>query len=214
MRLTDMWSIAWRAILALVVLLAGGLGAFLAGLGAQPLSWFLAPASLAAVAIVTAWVLWFGRSSSERVLAALGAAGVAMILGVLVWAASPVGHQVLARELEAIELPAGAELVEQHESGGVLCFDSCPTLSRTYLLEGDPQEVADRMTHHLRTSRFDIARSGPDGTFFSNGSDEDIHLTVDVAPAYRHPATERHPHPDRLPGMTRITITAIGQQPF
>lgn len=214
MRVADVWSIAWRAVVTTVTLLASGLGAFLVGLGAQPLSWLLAPACLAAVAIVTAGLLWLGRSGSERVLAALVAAGAAMVVGVLVWAASPVGHLVLARELEAIELPAGAELVEQHESGGVVCFDSCPTLSRTYRLAGDPHEVADRMERHLRDSPFAVTRGGADGTFFSNGSDEDIHLSVDVAPAHRRPPTERHPHPDRLPGIVQITITASAQQPF
>lgn len=214
MPIADVWSIAWRTILTLVVLFAGGLAAFLAGLGAQPLSWLLAPAALAVVALATVRILWLARGGRERSVATLVAAGVGLVLGLLVWSASPVGHQVLGRAVDEIELPAGAELVDQHESGGVLCFDSCPTLSRTYRVGGEPREVADRMARALRASRFRATRSGPDGTFFSNGSDGEIHLMVDIAPAYRRPATEQHPDPARLPGMTQITITATGQAPY
>lgn len=214
MGLVDVWSLLWRAALALVFVLFAGIASFLTGLGAQPLSWLLAPVSLAAFGAGLAWLTWLGRSPRERFVAVAIATSVATMLGVVVWAASPAGPRVLARQIEQIELPAGARLVDEHHSGNVLCFDYCPSVSRTYRVEGDPQQIADRMERSLEASGSRAARIAPGETLFATGTDGDFHLTVDIGPAYRHPVSEHHPDPEPIPGVTEITITVTAQQPF
>lgn len=214
MGLVDVWSLLWRTALALMIVLFGGIASFLTGLGAQPLSWLLAPASLAAFGAGLAWITWLGRSPRERIVAVAIAASLATMLGIVVWAASPAGPRLLARQIEQIELPAGARLVDEHHSGNVLCFDYCPSTSRTYRVEGDPQQIADRMERSLEASGSRAARIAPGETFFATGTDRDFHLTVDIRPAYRHPVTEHHPDPERISGVTEITITVTAQEPF
>lgn len=214
MGVVNVWSLAWRTVLALVVLLIGGLTCFLVGLGAQPWSWLLAPASLAVFGAATGWIIWLGHSRRERVVAAAIAASLAAILGVVVWAASPAGPRLLARQIQQIELPAGARLVDEHHSGGVLCFDYCPSVSRTYRAEGDPQGIANRMERSLRAAGSRATRTAPDETFFATGTDGDFHLTVDIRPAYRHPPTEHHPDPEPIHGVAEITITVTAQPRF
>lgn len=214
MALADIWARSWRAALALVILLLAGIASFLAGMGSQPFSWLLAPASLAILAGTAAWIIWLGRSRNERIVAAAIAATLAAMLGLVVWAGSPAGPRLLAREIQPIDLPAGARLVDEHRSGNVLCFDYCPSVSRTYRVEGRPQEIADRMERSLRASGSRATRTGPDETFFSTGTDGDFHLTVDIRPAYRHQPTEDHPDPERIHGVTEITITVTASPLF
>ena len=214
MGVVDVWSLSWRSALALVIVLVGGIASFLVGLGAQPFSWLLVPTSLAVLGSATAWIIWLGRSRRERIVAVATAATLATMLGVVVWAASPAGPRLLARQIQQIELPAGARLVDEHHSGNVLCFDYCPSVSRAYRVEGDPQEIADRMERSLQASGSRATRIAPGETFFSTGTGGDFHLTVDIRRAYRHPVTEHHPDPEPIPGVTEITITVTAQEPF
>lgn len=211
MALVDVWALSWRTMLVLVIMSIGGIASFLAGFGGQPFSWLLAPTSLAVLAVAAAWIIWLGRSPRERVVAAASAAILAASLGVVVWAASPAGPRLLAGQLQEIELPAGARLVDEHHSGNVLCFDYCPSLSRTYRVPGDPGDIADRMERSLRASGSRAARTAAGETFFANGIDEDVHLSVDIRPAHRRPPTEHDPDPEPIPGMTEIVITVTAR---
>lgn len=212
MRLVTSWSQAWRSALALVVALPLTVATFVAGLGAQPGGWIAAPLVLAVLTGALARALWSGRQ--ERRLAVAVAVVLGALLGTAVWFASPPGPRLLAGYVETIELPDGARLVEEHTSGNVLCFDYCPSVSRSYRVEGEPGPVAAGMEGALRRSGLHVTRRDADGTSFSNGDGDDVRLRVDVLQAYHHPATEDHPEPQRIPGVTEITITATARQPL
>lgn len=210
MRLMDVWSFCWRAAIALMILLTGGLASFLFGLGAQPFAWLLVPASLAALAYALARTIWFDRR--EQLLVAVMAAGVGTVIGAFAWSASPPGHRLVAWELNGIDLPAGARLVDDQESGNVWCFDTCPSLARTYRVEGAPNDVVIQMGEALRGSGLRAAMSDPGRVSFSSDPDSHIQVTVAIGPAYRHPSTEAHPDPEPIAGMSEITITARARE--
>lgn len=158
----------------------------------------------------TVWVLWLGRRERRRV--ALVAAVLATVVGVLVWGASPAGHRLLSWRLDDIGLPPGARLVTEDASGNVLCFDDCPSVSRTYRVDGDHREVAGRMEASLARSGLGVAREGRDGISFSNAADADIDLTVDIRPSSLHPATAARPRAAGIPGTTVIEVRATARQ--
>lgn len=212
MELSEVWPVSWRTALALVIVTLGGLASFLLGLGAQPFAWVLAPLALAALAVAVVRAMWSGRD--ERTLAASIAAVLAAALGILVWAASPAGHLLLVWHLDDVELPPGARLVDEHRTGNVWCFDYCPSVSRSYHVEGDPGPIADHIEDALAGSGLRVTRRDAEGASFSTDPEGDIRLTVDVHPAARYPATGDHPEPERIPGTTEITVTATAQQPI
>lgn len=212
MQFATSWSNAWRGALALIVALPLTVAAFVAGLGAQPWAWVAAPLVLAVLTGALATALWSGRQ--ERRLMVAVAVVVGALLGTVVWFGSPPGPRLLAGHVEAIELPSGTRLVEEHTSGNVLCFDYCPSVSRSYHVEGEPGPVAAGMEDALRRSGLHVTRRDADGTSFSNGEGDDVRLRVDIVTAYRYPATEDHPEPERIPGVTEITITATARQPL
>lgn len=210
MRLSAVWSVTWRSLMISVLVLVLGLATFLVGLGSLPFAWALAPLAIATLAVALVRTAWRGRAGRDiaTAIAAVLAAG----LGLLVWAGSPPGHVLVSWHLDDIELPADARAVGAHRSGNTWCFDTCPTVSRTYRVEGEPGPVAAGMEAALRRSGLHVTHRDASGTAFSDGGEGDVHVTVTVLPAYRGPATEDRPHPEPVVGTSEITLTGRARQ--
>lgn len=207
----SVWAIVWRGVLATVVLIAGALGAFLFGIGALPHGWLPSSLVLGVLGIALALLLWRGRQRGPAAAVVLVAA---VALGIAVHAVSPAGPTSLERTIDRIDLPAGAQLVQQHTSGNVLCFDYCPSVSRTYHVAGDVDAVADAMAADLRAEGLQRQSDDPSWIRFSNNhADPPVWMSVTVAPATTGPATEEDPQPETIPGLVEIQITAIARQP-
>jgi hypothetical protein len=73
------WGHLWRAVVLVVLVLAGALHAFLEGLGGHTLGWLLAPAALTAGGLVLAWLLWWRRP--DRTPAMGGSLAAALLAG-------------------------------------------------------------------------------------------------------------------------------------
>lgn len=210
MRAPEVWSVTWRGALIVVLVWIFALATFLVGLGSLPFAWVLAPLAIATLAVALVRTAWRGRPGRDvaTAIAAVLAAG----LGLLVWGGSPPGHLLVSWHLDDVELPADARSVAEHRSGNTWCFDTCPTISRTYRVPGEPWAVADEMEEALRRAGLHVTRRDASGVSFSDGATGDVSLTVVIAPATDRATTEDHPDPEPVGGMTEITVTARARQ--
>lgn len=71
------------------------------------------------------------------------------------WYAAPTFGK-LNRELDRLTLPAGAKLIEAERSGNVICFDTCPHLSRTYSVAGETTEVERSFVTALERAGYEV----------------------------------------------------------
>ncbi|MBW3659167.1 MAG: hypothetical protein KY457_11050 [Actinobacteria bacterium] len=210
MRASEVWSVTWRGALIVVLVWIFALGTFLVGLGSLPFAWVLAPLAVAAVAVALVRAAWRGRPGRD--VATTVAAVLAAAVGLLVWGGSPPGHLLVSWHLDDVELPADARFAGEHRSGNTWCFDTCPTISRTYRVPGEPRAVADDMHEALRRAGLHVTRRDASGVSFSDGPAGDVNLTVDIAPATDRAAPEDHPDPELVAGVTEITVTARARQ--
>lgn len=83
------------------------------------------------------------------------ALGVFFFLMLGLWCATPTFGK-LNRQLDRIDLPVGTKLTQTERSGNVICFDTCPHLSRTYSVAGETQRVELAVVSALRGAGYQV----------------------------------------------------------
>jgi hypothetical protein len=101
----------------------------------------------------------FNTFKERRSVLVAGAAAIAAaLLGVSIWKATPAQPSLIIPVLDSVRFPQGVTLVSEDESGNIFCFDSCPSVSRTYRNEtGDPISEAE-MLRLLESAGLEHAR--------------------------------------------------------
>jgi hypothetical protein len=134
------------------VFLVTGIGGFRGG-------WLWASSLAGVVLGGTAWLAW-GRPRGRWVAAATVAlAGVSM--GLWNSQVAAFSHARLHAEMNSVPMPADFEVRGPDEPGGwSLCFDECPFLTREWTVNGDVEEVRDRVTEIFEGAGFTVGPWG------------------------------------------------------
>jgi hypothetical protein len=101
-----------------------------------------------------------GRSRKRRRRGWIGL-GVLLVLVFVLWYAMPTFGK-LSRALDRVDLPSGSKLTETDRSGNAICFDTCPHLSRTYSVAGEPAAVEPALVASLRRAGYEVFMREPD----------------------------------------------------
>lgn len=138
--------------------LAAGFGVFmvlgLSGAGGYRGGWLWASAIAASPAIGVAKGVWGCRRGSAVVatLAVLG--GVAF--GFWMSRQSQLSAPRLRQALGSFTAPPNFTAVRDEESGSVVCFDECPTFTRTWVTAATPEVAETRINMHFARHHFVI----------------------------------------------------------
>lgn len=212
MTVGKVWAWTWRASLVFLILSVVEFASFLFGVGSLPFAGAFLPAGVAALGVALARTVWEG--GREQAVAAVIAASLGALLGLSGWAMSPPGQTLLSWELRDIPVPDDARSVSEDASGNAWCFDYCPTLSHTYHVDGDPREVAARMSDDLRSAGLEIEHDDAHSISFSRGRHDTIAVTVEIVPAEEGPATEADPSSAPMSRTSLVTVTARASTRF
>lgn len=212
MTLGKVWAWTWRASLVFLILSVVAFASFLFGVGLLPFAGAFLPAGVAALGVALARTVWEG--GREQAVAAVIAASLGALLGLSGWAMSPPGQTLLSWELRDIPLPDDARSVSEASSGNAWCFDYCPTLSHAYHVDGDPREVAARMSDAFRSAGLEIEHDDAHSISFSRGRHDTIAVTVEIVPAEEGPATEADPSSAPMSRTSLVTVTARASTRF
>ncbi len=129
------------------------------GIGGARGGWLLAPA-IAAPAMAAVGSAGWGRGRGRRVATATLAIG-GIALGLWVAQESPLGSDRLRAAMSSISVPAGFERTGTVVGGNSMCFDECPSHSRSWTVVGDVEKVQAQLRLVLEREGFTLKDRDP-----------------------------------------------------